>query len=126
MKYKNIWRSLWYCKKCLDEADSIFRKRQGGNDENTYRSVLNELLIELDGFASQKKDRILLIAATNSPNDIDDAMLRRLPNRLLIDLPDSAQRELMVKKTLMDSHTANTLSNSDFKYFNQFATICEL
>lgn len=98
-----------------DEADSLCRKRQA-SDESGCRSVLNELLISLDGFTSNKDDRVLFIAATNAPHELDDAMLRRLPQRLLIDLPNSEQREAMIKKTFEDNKTRTYLSDEDIRY----------
>ena len=48
---------------------------------------------EMDGLKSNKGDSIIVIGATNRPFDLDDAVLRRLPRRLLVDLPGEKERE---------------------------------
>ncbi|OTA90228.1 hypothetical protein M434DRAFT_78219, partial [Hypoxylon sp. CO27-5] len=75
----------------IDEADALFRKR-GAEDLTWERSRLNELLNQQDGLTAAKMPPFLLLA-TNHPNDMDDAVMRRVPARLHIGLPTSAARE---------------------------------
>lgn len=58
-----------------------------------HRGVLTEFMQEMDGLRSSKDDNVIVIGATNRPFDLDDAVLRRLPRRLLVDLPGEPERE---------------------------------
>uniref|UniRef100_A0A0B7JSE5 AAA+ ATPase domain-containing protein n=1 Tax=Bionectria ochroleuca TaxID=29856 RepID=A0A0B7JSE5_BIOOC len=60
----------------IDEADSLFRKRQP-DDYDWTRSRLNTLLAQTDGLIKNRRQPFLLIA-TNHPGDLDEAILRRL------------------------------------------------
>lgn len=74
----------------IDEIDAIGKKRGagglGGNDER--EQTLNQLLTEMDGFDSNKA--IILLAATNQPDQLDPALLRpgRFDRRVPVELPD--------------------------------------
>ena len=48
---------------------------------------------EMDGLKTSNTDNVIVIGATNRPFDLDDAVLRRLPRRLLVDLPGESERE---------------------------------
>ena len=67
------------------------RSSDGGNGARAHNAVLNEFMQEMDGLVSAK-GRVMIIGATNRPFDLDDAILRRLPRRLLIDLPEEKDR----------------------------------
>lgn len=75
----------------IDEIDAIGRSRgrnsiQGGNDER--ENTLNQLLVEMDGFSSEKG--VILMGATNRPDVLDSALLRpgRFDRQIGIDRPD--------------------------------------
>ncbi len=75
----------------IDEIDAIGRARgkgamQGGNDER--ENTLNQLLVEMDGFSTDKG--VILMAATNRPDVLDSALLRpgRFDRQIGIDKPD--------------------------------------
>jgi katanin p60 ATPase-containing subunit A1 len=73
----------------IDEFDSITMSRDGDQGEAS-RKVLSTLLSELDGFQDKKSDKLILtLAATNTPWDLDDAVLSRFPKRIYIPLPDN-------------------------------------
>ncbi|MCU0866286.1 MAG: ATP-dependent zinc metalloprotease FtsH [Planctomycetes bacterium] len=83
----------------LDEIDAVGRKRGtgmgGGHDER--EQTLNAILVEMDGFDSDKG--IILIGATNRPDVLDPALLRpgRFDRQVTIDRPDVKGREAILK-----------------------------
>ena len=86
----------------IDELDAIGKSRSGsmgvvgGNDER--EQTLNQLLTEMDGFASKDKP-VIVLAATNQPEVLDAALLRpgRFDRQVLVDRPDLSGR-----KTILD------------------------
>lgn len=83
----------------IDEIDAVGRLRfagiGGGHDER--EQTLNQLLVEMDGFDTQKG--LILIAATNRPDTLDPALLRpgRFDRTIIINLPDIKGREEILK-----------------------------
>lgn len=72
----------------LDEIDSILKKRSDSEHESTRR-LKTEFLVQLDGaYTTDEKDRVLLVGATNRPQELDDAARRRFTKRLYIPLPE--------------------------------------
>ena len=57
---------------------------------------------EWDGLRTTK-DRVVVIASTNRPFDLDEAVLRRLPRRILVDLPDVITRSEIISVTLANN-----------------------
>ncbi len=78
----------------LDEIDAVGRIRGtgvgGGNDER--EQTLNQILVEMDGF--EPNEKVIVMAATNRPDVLDPALVRpgRFDRRVVIDLPDRADR----------------------------------
>jgi cell division protease FtsH len=83
----------------IDEIDAIGRARgrnaMQGNDER--ENTLNQLLVEMDGFSTDKG--VIIIAATNRPDILDAALLRpgRFDRQISIDKPDLVGREQIFK-----------------------------
>ena len=81
----------------MDEFDSITISR-GEDTGEASRKVLSTLLSELDGFQDKKSDELILtLAATNTPWDLDEAILSRFPARIYIPLPDAKSCEEIIK-----------------------------
>ena len=102
----------------IDEIDAIGRARgrgavQGGNDER--ENTLNQLLVEMDGFPTDKG--VIIMAATNRPDILDQALMRpgRFDRQIGIDRPDLKGREQIFQVHMKNIKvspevTANTLS----------------
>jgi len=94
----------------VDELDALGKARginvMGGNDER--EQTLNQLLVEMDGFESNKG--VIMMAATNRPEILDPALLRpgRFDRQILVDKPDINGREAILK-----IHSKNVLLGPD-------------
>jgi len=95
----------------IDEIDAIGRSRgrsnmTGGNDER--ENTLNQLLAEMDGFNSD--EGVIIMAATNRPDVLDDALLRpgRFDRQILVEKPDRVARE-----NIFEVHVRNLLLGDD-------------
>jgi cell division protease FtsH len=83
----------------IDEIDAVGRQRGaglgGGNDER--EQTLNSLLVEMDGFDTT--EGVIIIAATNRPDVLDNALLRpgRFDRQIHVDLPDIVGREQILR-----------------------------
>jgi len=94
----------------IDELDALGKARRmnvmGGHDEQ--EQTLNQLLVEMDGFETNKG--VIIMAATNRPEILDPALLRpgRFDRQVLVDRPDINGREAILK-----IHSKNVLLGPD-------------
>lgn len=97
----SLARRLSPCVVFIDEIDSLFGARMSSRETGgalAHRGVITEFMSEMDGLRSSSQDqRVIVIGATNRPFDLDDAVLRRLPRRLLVDLPGERERKEILK-----------------------------
>ncbi|EAS66912.1 AAA ATPase domain-containing protein [Dictyostelium discoideum AX4] len=93
----------------IDEIDSMVSTREDSENE-TSNSKKSILLQHWDGFFSSGNDKVIVMGATNRPNSIDYAFLRRLPKRIKVDLPDKDQRKHILQ-IMLEYHVEN-----DFDY----------
>ncbi|KAF7459001.1 ATPase, AAA family protein [Cryptosporidium felis] len=83
----------------IDEIDSLFGKRTSKDDENSIR-LKNQFLQMIDGVQSDMSKIVVVIGATNRPDILDDAALRRLSKRVLVPLPDLSCRIEQIRHIL--------------------------
>ncbi|KAJ0038151.1 hypothetical protein Pint_23181 [Pistacia integerrima] len=76
----------------VDEVDSLLGARGGAFEHEATRRMRNEFMSAWDGLRSKESQKILILGATNRPFDLDDAVIRRLPRRIYVDLPDVENR----------------------------------
>jgi len=88
----------------FDEFDAIASDRA---DNPSMQRTVNMLLQMMDGIASSPN--VSVLAATNYPKMLDDAILRRFTTRVFVDLPDQEAREYIIRDVL-----SSTFSNPNF------------
>ncbi|KAJ3028863.1 UNVERIFIED_CONTAM: hypothetical protein HDU68_000736 [Siphonaria sp. JEL0065] len=93
----------------IDEIDSFLRERRSGDHEATSM-MKAEFMSQWDGLSTSKQTRVLILGATNRPNDIDKAILRRMPKRFEVGLPNDEQRERILRLLLKTASVSPTFS----------------
>ena len=97
----------------MDEIDSILMKRSE-NEHESSRRLKTEFLVQLDGaFKTDDDDKILVIGATNRPQELDDAARRRFTQRLYIPLPCIDGRKQLVANIIKKE--PHNISESDIE-----------
>ncbi|KAL0265630.1 UNVERIFIED_CONTAM: hypothetical protein PYX00_011343 [Menopon gallinae] len=96
----------------VDEIDSLLSQRSENENEGSRR-IKTEFLVQFDGLGTSNEDRILLIGATNRPQEIDEAARRRLVKRIYVPLPEAESRKRMVRNLLSDYSNVLTAENLD-------------
>ncbi|KAK4483223.1 hypothetical protein RD792_010405 [Penstemon davidsonii] len=102
----------------VDEIDSLLSQRKSEGEHESSRRLKTQFLIEMEGFDTVN-EQILLIGATNRPQELDEAARRRLTKRLYIPLPTSEARAWIIKN-LLDKDGLFNLSEEDID------TVCKL
>ncbi|CAI5725623.1 unnamed protein product [Peronospora effusa] len=97
----------------MDEIDALLATRSA-SENDASRRIKNQFFTELDGAASSQEDRILVMGATNLPQELDEAIVRRLEKRIYVPLPDASSREGLIRHLLGDQNIL--LSSKEIKY----------
>lgn len=104
----------------IDEIDAVLGTRHSGEHEASGM-VKAEFMTHWDGLASAnsagRPQRILVLGATNRMQDIDDAILRRMPKKFAVSLPGASQRLKILKIILRD--TKIDTAHFDMEYLSR-------
>lgn len=82
----------------LDEVDALLSRRKSdgaGGEHEASRRLKTEFMVQMEGItntADSSSKQVLVLACTNCPWDVDSAVLRRFPRRILVPLPDRVAR----------------------------------
>ncbi|XP_016912153.1 spastin isoform X2 [Apis cerana] len=103
----------------IDEVDSLLSERRD-NEHEASRRLKTEFLVEFDGLPCNPEERVLVMAATNRPQELDEAALRRFTKRVYVTLPDLRTRIMLLKRLLAKHNDPLTLEE-----LNEMAVLTE-
>ncbi|XP_062074468.1 ribosome biogenesis ATPase RIX7 [Humulus lupulus] len=103
----------------VDEVDSMLGQRSRAGEHEAMRKIKNEFMTHWDGLLTKPGERILVLAATNRPFDLDEAIIRRFERRILVGLPSVDNREMILKTLLAKEKTEERLN------YKELATMTE-
>jgi SpoVK/Ycf46/Vps4 family AAA+-type ATPase len=72
------------------------------DEQSAVREMKNEFMLHWDGLRTRDGEQIVVLAATNRPFDLDEAVLRRMPRRILVSLPNLPSRVQILQLILQD------------------------
>ena len=96
----------------IDEIDSILSSRSEGQHDASRR-LQTEFLVQMDGVKESDQDRVVIVGATNRPQELDEAVRRRFTKRVLIDLPNGEARRRLILHAL--GKVDFRISNKEFE-----------
>ncbi|KAF8013357.1 hypothetical protein BT93_I1256 [Corymbia citriodora subsp. variegata] len=96
----------------VDEVDSMLGQRTRVGEHEAMRKIKNEFMTHWDGLLTKQGERILVLAATNRPFDLDEAIIRRFERRIMVGLPTLENREMILRTLVAKERVEGGL---DFK-----------
>ncbi|KAI4340242.1 hypothetical protein MLD38_025101 [Melastoma candidum] len=93
----------------IDEVDSMLGRRENPGEHEAMRKMKNEFMVNWDGLRTKDRERVLVLGATNRPFDLDEAVIRRFPRRLMVNLPDATSRAKILKVILSKEEMASDI-----------------
>ncbi|PFH57627.1 hypothetical protein XA68_14778 [Ophiocordyceps unilateralis] len=99
------------CVVFIDEADSLLASRGAYVSRSARREHINQFLKEWDGM---EQTTAFIMVATNRPSDLDEAVLRRLPRRILVDLPLRSDRAAILRLILKGEKLDSSVSIDEY------------
>lgn len=121
---KNVRALFTLAAKCsptiifIDEVDSMLGQRTRVGEHEAMRKIKNEFMSHWDGLMTKPGEQILVLAATNRPFDLDEAIIRRFERRIMVGLPSIENREKILR-TLLSKEKTEDLD------FQELATMTE-
>ncbi|KEG08219.1 putative AAA ATPase [Trypanosoma grayi] len=95
----------------VDEIDALLQARGSQHEGEGSRRIKTEFLVQMDGAGNDTHEaRVLVMGATNRPFDLDEAIIRRFPKRVLVPLPDAPAREQILRSLLNTEETPNNFT----------------
>lgn len=76
-----VTSSFFYTRVFSLKVDSMLGRRENPGEHEAMRKMKNEFMVNWDGLRTKDTERVLVLAATNRPFDLDEAVIRRLPRR---------------------------------------------
>ncbi|PWA51493.1 P-loop containing nucleoside triphosphate hydrolases superfamily protein [Artemisia annua] len=102
----------------IDEVDSFLGQRRT-SDHEAMTNMKTEFMALWDGFTTDQNARVMVLAATNRPSELDEAILRRLPQAFEIGIPDRKERAAILKVILKGERTEDDID------LDSIAAMCE-
>lgn len=101
----------------IDEIDSLLSSRKSEGEHESSRRLKTEILVQMEGCDPASSSRkVLLVGATNRPEELDEAARRRMPKQMYIPLPcDKARREMINRILGPSGSIAAHLSEADIQ-----------
>lgn len=103
------------CVLFIDEVDAMLSKRDSQREHEAHREIKNEFMAQWDGIrtgSSSSVDRVMVLGATNRPQDLDEAVLRRFSRRIFCDLPNRQARKQILDVILSGEAIAEGVSTT--------------
>ncbi|CAA2940335.1 ATPase family AAA domain-containing protein 1-B-like [Olea europaea var. sylvestris] len=102
----------------IDEVDSFLGQRKT-TDHEALTNMKTEFMALWDGFTTDHNSRVMVLAATNRPSELDEAILRRLPQAFEIGIPDHRERSQILKVILKDESVEDDID------YDHIAGLCD-
>lgn len=101
----------------MDEVVSLLSQRSDREHESSRR-MKNEFFIHLDDALANTNNHVIILGATNRPEELDDAIRRRFPRRLYIPLPPKESRVKIIESLIKD--VSHNITNAQMKRIAEF------
>ncbi|KAE8077644.1 hypothetical protein FH972_016190 [Carpinus fangiana] len=102
----------------IDEVDSFLGQRRN-TDHEALTNMKTEFMALWDGFTTDQNARVMVLAATNRPSELDEAILRRLPQAFEIGIPDRKERTEILRVVLKGESVEDNID------YDRLAGLCE-